>query len=176
MAFRAWIEAWVRLGKVPSSTWETIEFWEKSADLPASVGLPAEDVEPGLLGCRRRSGGHIGHPEGPGEAHDREIAEDQDLPDVDGIGEFPVLHRKRAMQQLAELPITAFREAAIVVAQLRREEIADPILSAGIEIGHPACQGGTNRRLVRRLRPGSRSGEQENGANPYPAAHLRKFS
>src|SRR5262245_30424744 len=109
-------------------------------DLPAAVGLLAEDVHAGLL--RDRPGRRAGrlHLERPDQPHDGEIAGYQDLLDVERIGIAPGLVAERTLQQLADVVEAALGMAAIVVAQVAGEQSADLRRIAGVERARPFAQ------------------------------------
>ena len=57
-------------------------------DLPAAVGLPAKHIEPGLFRFHCLRCASARHLERPDKAYDGKIARDDDLLDVERIGEF----------------------------------------------------------------------------------------
>src|SRR6266481_10148712 len=83
-------------------------------DLPAAVRLPAKHIEPGLFRFHRVRCASDRHLERPDKADDGEIARDDDLLDVEGIGEFFRLVGEGPAQQGAQGFIVAFGKSAIV--------------------------------------------------------------
>src|SRR5215469_1459652 len=84
-------------------------------DLPVPAGLAPKHVQPRFLGDDRVSLAFTANTQCPDEAHDRDVAGDNDLFDLRGI--VVVLGRvaQRSMQQIADLAIAPLRLSAIVV-------------------------------------------------------------
>ena len=94
---------------------------------------------------------------GPDQAHDRHVARDDDLLDVERIDQRLRPVAKRTMQRAAHGIVVAFRRSAKIVAQVRREEVADARRIAGVEVIGPLRQSIANGLLGHRVRHRGRS-------------------
>ena len=127
-----------------------------------SVRLFAKDVDAFFFRGDLLPRVNASHLEGPRQAHDREIARDEDV--LDGGGSVAVaLVRlaERTPQQPADIVVAAFGKSLIVVAQVRCKKIAHRLHVAGVEVRRPFQQGRADLglRLIASLRRRKRTGE-----------------
>src|SRR5918993_4215262 len=113
------------------SSWRFVRHVARDPPLP--VRLAAEHVEAGLLGLDRLGRAVAREPRGPDQAHDRHVARDDDLLDVERIDQRLRPVAKRTMQRAAYGIVIAFRRSAKIVAQVRREEAQMRVASRALK-------------------------------------------